>query len=76
MFRGSWRSDGNVRLAFGSSLVRADLVPSDFKLPAAHAQRGLLSRLFGAYSDSLAGLKTLGAVTEMDYVSRSSEMPV
>ncbi|GJE92794.1 peptidase S8 family domain-containing protein [Phanerochaete sordida] len=61
------------RLAFGSPLVRADLVPADFKLPV-HARRGLLDAVRGN-NTALAGVRTLGALAEFDYVPRSSDAP-
>jgi hypothetical protein len=56
----------NFRLAFGTPLVRLDLVPSNFKPP--HNKRNFLSWISGGI---IGNVKTLGALFEFDYTPRN-----
>jgi hypothetical protein len=64
------------RLAFGSPFVRLDLVPSNFKVPSTSPKRSFFSWLFDVNSTSLAGVKTLGVLDELEYTPRNSDAAV
>lgn len=66
------------RQSFGSPLLRLDLVPSTFKIPASVHKRDFFSWLFGTSTTatSVAGVKTLGALAEFPYAPRNSDAGV
>lgn len=66
------------RLAFGSPLVRLDLVAASFSLPAHNHKRSFLSWAWwwGSNWNSFGSVKTLGALQELDYTPRSADAAV
>lgn len=63
------------RLAFGSPLVRLDLVSKDFSLPS-HGKRSFFSWWWSSNFFGFGSIKTLGALDEQDYTPRSGNADV